>query len=100
MLTTLGGQMITRYGYYGGDHQVHWGLVVVRVTLVLVLFGALAWIIIALLRLNRDHHHPHPDRTPPPGAGREALSILDERFARGEVDEDDYKRRRTLLKGD
>ena len=38
--------------------------------------------------------------TPPAGAdadGSTARRILDERFARGEIDEDEYRRRRSLL---
>jgi uncharacterized membrane protein len=34
-----------------------------------------------------------------PGAENEALRILNERFARGEVDPEDYKIRRDLLRG-
>jgi putative membrane protein len=39
-------------------------------------------------------------RPPPAGAGADgsaARRILDERFARGEIDEDEYRRRRSLL---
>lgn len=32
-----------------------------------------------------------------PGTGWSARRILDERFARGEIDEDEYQRRRDLL---
>jgi len=37
-----------------------------------------------------------PSGTPPPGPPR-AREVLDERFARGEIDEEEYRRRRTLL---
>lgn len=33
------------------------------------------------------------------GAGGGAEALLDERFARGEVDEDEYRRRRSTLRG-
>jgi uncharacterized membrane protein len=34
-----------------------------------------------------------------PSPTSDALRILDERFARGEIDADDYKQRRDLLNG-
>lgn len=39
------------------------------------------------------------DQTPSPRPQRSALSILEERFARGELDEDDYIARRRQLVG-
>jgi putative membrane protein len=34
-----------------------------------------------------------------PRTGRGALDVLDERFARSEIDEDDFRRRRDALRG-
>ena len=36
-------------------------------------------------------------RSAPPGSSPTARQILDERYARGEIDEDEYQRRRALL---
>jgi putative membrane protein len=36
-------------------------------------------------------------RGPQPGAGDSAWRILDERFARGEIDQEEYERRRDAL---
>jgi putative membrane protein len=35
-------------------------------------------------------------RSAPPGSSPTARQILDERYARGEIDEDEYQRRRAL----
>ena len=36
-------------------------------------------------------------RSAPPGSSSTARQILDERYARGEIDEDEYRRRRSML---
>ena len=36
-------------------------------------------------------------RSAPPGSASTARQILDERYARGEIDEDEYQRRRSVL---
>lgn len=65
-------------------------------------FGPLIWLvllalaivgIIALLRQRGDSNGAagNNSRTP--------LQILDERFAKGEIDKDEYEERRRLLKG-
>ncbi len=62
----------------------------------LILLGYLAY------RLIRNHRPgPHPDETgssPAAGSGS-ARQILDERYARGKIDEQDYRRRRSELQG-
>jgi putative membrane protein len=81
------------YGYGHGDG--HWGMWIVMVVAMLVFWGALAWIIVTLVRERSHHTHVHgvmPTGSPDP------LQILAERLARGEIDEDDYTRRVELLK--
>ncbi|WP_225838787.1 SHOCT domain-containing protein [Streptomyces sp. NK08204] len=80
-----------------------WGGWVVM-TVVMVLFWAvLIFGLVALVRyLTGAHHHQQPGAPPPPGAGgwqgRRAEDLLAERFARGEIDEEEYRRRLALLR--
>ena len=87
------------YGYgYGGDH---WGLWIIMIVAMAVFLGALAWIIVTLLR----HQGSPPANAPPPSGpagpppSQGALDILNDRFARGEIDEEEYTRRRSLIEG-
>jgi putative membrane protein len=84
------------YGY--GNGGGHWGLWVLMIIAMVVFWGALAWIIVTLIRHRGTPPVPTeapPSSGSPPPSG--ALVILDERFARGEIDEEEYTRRRTLL---
>ena len=64
----------------------------------LITLAVLALIVAGVVALNRGSH----PATPPPLAagsgGSDALRTLDDRFARGEIDEAEYARRRDLLK--
>ncbi|MFD9600926.1 SHOCT domain-containing protein [Streptomyces sp. NPDC059970] len=73
-------------------------------TVVMVLFLALVITgIVALVHYLTSAHRGHrPGSAPPSGeygwGGRRAEDLLAERFARGEIDEDEYKRRLALLR--
>jgi putative membrane protein len=75
------------YGY--GDVGAWW------MVLVAVLIPALviAAIVVAVIYVSRAASPGHG------GGASTARSILEERFARGEIDEDEFKRRLTTLGG-
>ncbi len=83
------------YGY--GNGGGHWAMWILMIVAMLVLWGALAWIIVTLLRQRGGNSEPRGGA--PGGPGPEPLRILDERLARGEIEEEEYKRRRDLIKG-
>jgi uncharacterized membrane protein len=66
--------------------------------LLFVVVAVLALIVAALLIRGRVHPHAHGSVSAS-STVNEAVRILDERFARGDVDVDDYKMRRDLLAG-
>lgn len=87
-------------GYGNSDHQ-GWGMMNdggagAWVSLVLMLAVLVALVVTAVLVLR----HTRPAL---PGAGPASVPpaqlLLDERFARGEIDEDEYRHRRTILLG-
>ncbi len=83
---------------YYNNGGPHWGLWFVMIVAALVFFGILAWVVVSIFR-QRDQHGVGVTQ-PPPAAGSDvALRILDERFARGEIEVDEYTRRRDLLRG-
>ena len=83
------------YGY--GNGGGHWGLWILMIVAMVVFWGALAWIIVTLVRQRGGPASSQP--APPHGMPSDALRILDERLARGEIEEDEYKRRRALIEG-
>ena len=84
------------YPYYDNG-GTHWGLLIVMIVAVLVFFGILAWAVVHILRQRDSYVAGGPPA--PPNASAEPLRILDERLARGEIDVDEYARRRDILKG-
>lgn len=57
--------------------------------LMLVFWGLVAWVAVTFLR--------QADR-PRGGNGRDAQEILDERYAKGEIEDDEYRRRSELIR--
>lgn len=80
-------------GYYGmmGSGAWGWGIVMMAVPafiLVLVLFAALGGL------GERTTYVPYPSPIPPPA---DAVEVLDQRYARGEVTQQEYQRIRADL---
>jgi putative membrane protein len=66
------------------------------VVVMLLFVGALIFGIFAVVRTSdRDRHR---DRSTPQ-APEDALGVLDDRFARGEIDAEEYAERRRILTG-
>jgi putative membrane protein len=79
--------------YWQNDWDGSWlGGLFMLISMVL-LWGGLITVVIVLLRhfgRTGSDHNPGRDHN-------EALRILNERFARGEIDKDEYEQRRTTL---
>jgi putative membrane protein len=54
----------------------------------IVFWGLVAWVVVTLVRQGR---RVGSDK-------RDADALLEERFARGEIDEDEYRRRREVIR--
>ena len=93
------------YDYNNGDWLAR-GLM--AFLLILIILGLISWIASGMLhRHDHDHRHHHWGSNPWYQAGparppqeHDAAQILDQRFARGEIDADEYQARRKLLRGD
>jgi putative membrane protein len=70
-----------------GWHDWSWGGWLVMTLTMLVIWGLLAWLLISILR--PDGSTQSRDRSPE--------DVLAERFARGEIDEEEYRRRLKTL---
>jgi len=84
-------------GPHGGNG---FGGLIVLILFFLVLAG-IAWVIARLVGHGPAHHHNHgplPQSPSTPGSG--PVDVLRMRFAKGEIDEDEFTRRLHLLQGD
>ena len=64
--------------------------------MMLVFWGTIAALVVYVVR-STGHRTDTPPQSGTP-APDDALRVLDERFARGDIDADDYTRRRDLLR--
>jgi len=79
-----------------GDGGIGWGGWFAMVVMMVVFWGAIAWVIVTLIRQNGSRSATAAPSVP---ATSDAMQILDGRFARGEIDEAEYQRRRDVLRG-
>ena len=82
------------YGWNGGGWG--WGAWVFMAVMMVLFWSAIVVGAVMIVRYTRDRHNPSPpavtdDRDP-------AIRVLDDRFARGEIDADEYTKRRDLLR--
>jgi len=84
------------YGNNGGSTP--WVMWVAMAVMMTVFVIAAAWVIVTMVRHSaspQTHHQALPSGTPQTAAA----AILDERFARGEIEADEYTQRKAALQG-
>jgi putative membrane protein len=82
--------------YYYDNGGTHWGLWIVMIVAFLAFFSILAWVAVNIVR-RKDTHDDGSSRQAPGNSDSDPRRILDERLARGEIEIDEYTRRRDLL---
>lgn len=90
-VSTMAGAVLAQPGHYGWDSPMGWGGWWMGPVMMLAGVAVLVLIIIGLWRLIAGSS----DR----GQGREvALNVLRDRFARGEIDEEEFEARKKALR--
>ncbi len=84
------------YGHGYGDGW-GWGAWLAMGLMMLAFWGLIAALVVYAIR-SSGHHNDHRPEASPPAPPDQALRILDERFARGEIDVAEYSQRRDLLR--
>ena len=75
-----------------------WGQGLLAFLFVLLILAAVAWFAVAFSRQSGRLHHGHSHGVNAPTSQQsDALKILNERFARGEIDAEEFTQRRDLL---
>ncbi len=75
----------------GGWH----GMIFGPIFMILILVAIIAAVVLIVRWLGGPMHAPGPQHYPSPG--QPPLDILKERFARGEIDKEEYEERRRVL---
>ena len=85
---------------YGAGHGIGVGIVGILIVLAYVLFvGGVIWLLALAIRwFLRQERGPRPSGGGPT-APNDPLEILRARYARGEIDDEEYERRRRTLTG-
>lgn len=69
-----------------------WGAWVVMCTMMVVFWAVVIWVVLAVGRQGTDGSSRRSDRS-----ATEPQRVLADRFARGEIDAEEYERRRSVL---
>ena len=83
-------------GWYDWDHMGGWGWAATTISSLLFigLVGLVVWLVVRAVRRPGDG----PYRPVRPAGQDTAEQLLADRFARGEIDEDEYRRRLATLR--
>jgi putative membrane protein len=78
-----------------------WGRDFFALLILVIVVCAVVWVVSALMRQGGHvhHHEISPGANTSSKQSSDALRILDERFARGDIDAEEYTKRRDLLRG-
>ncbi len=82
------------HGWCWGGNGWGWGGIVMTVVLVVLLVAVIIALVFAIRYLSRSGSHYNRASS----EATRAEDALAQRFARGEIDEDEYRRRMTLLR--
>ena len=87
--------------YWYGSGMSGWGYALMTVSMILF-WGAVIFGIVMLVRYFGRSGQPPAEPRPPQSAEspQSPERLLAERFARGEIDEDEYRRRLGVLRGE
>jgi len=96
--STESGHMHNGFGQWGGHMGGHWGGGFLGPVYMIVIFAVVIALVVLLVRWLGDapgRHDGHRGTT----HRQTPLDILEERFARGEVEAEEFEKRRKLLGG-
>ena len=97
-VSAQGSSDAVRYGYGAhmmGDYGGWYGMIFGPLIMILVLAAVIAGAVLLVRWLGGPWHGAQPTHHAPPG--RSPLDILKERYARGEIDKDEFEERRRVL---
>ncbi len=77
--------------FYSNDHSFGWGGMVFWMIVNALFWGAIIWAIIRLVAGSGPERSTSPDR------GADALAVLRGRYAAGEIEDEEFQRRRQTL---
>ncbi len=80
------------YGHYGWDWG--WGHMMFGSLMMIIFWGGIILVIVLAIRWLGDGSSRS---AAPPAGGKTPLDILHERFARGEIDKEEFEERKRLL---
>jgi putative membrane protein len=83
------------FGGYGPEFHGAWGIV--GIVLMILFWAAVILVLIAGLRWLLGGQREYTDKRNGARSSKTPAAILDERFARGEIDAEEYQARKRLL---